>query len=289
MTGFGEAQRAVDGLMVRAEIRAVNSRHLKLSCRLPDGYAALEPRIDTLIKNRIRRGTIQLTLQVEQESSADDYHINSQVLLAYHQQLSKVCGQLDATEVSIDRLLLLPGVVDEAGRGSSDLDEEWEKISVTIEDAISHLEKMRVDEGRAMERDLRTNCERISEELGHIRKRAPGVVAAYQARLTERIKGLLADNDVQTEIGDIVREVGIFSDRVDISEEAVRLQSHLEQFDEIMTGSESSGRKLDFLIQEMFREVNTIGSKANDAVIARHVVQIKTNIERLREMVQNVE
>ena len=140
-----------------------------------------------------------------------------------------------------------------------------------------------------MERDLKENCDHIGAELSSIQQRAPAVIEAYQTRLTERIQNLLESYDIKTEPADVLREVGIFVDRVDISEETVRLESHLQQFDESISSENASGRKLDFVIQELFRQTNTIGSKANDATIARHVVEIKTNIERLREMIQNVE
>jgi len=136
---------------------------------------------------------------------------------------------------------------------------------------------------------LHANCEVIATELDRIEERAPLVVEAYRKRLTERLNKLLEEYEVSIEATDVVREVGIFADRGDISEEIVRLRSHLRQFDAIAASEESNGRKLEFLIQEILRETNTIGSKANDAEIAGHVVEIKTAIERMREMIQNVE
>jgi len=140
-----------------------------------------------------------------------------------------------------------------------------------------------------MEDDLRVNCRTISDELQRIEQRCPQVIQAYQDRLGERLNRLLAELDVSVTPADLVREVGIFAEKSDISEEIVRLRSHLDQFTAIMDQEGSYGRKLDFLTQEIFREVNTIGSKANDAQIARHVVDIKAAIERIREMIQNVE
>src|SRR5262249_26914324 len=151
------------------------------------------------------------------------------------------------------------------------------------------LNGMRTEEGRAMERDLRDNCALIGRELAAIEVRAPLVVEAYRNRLAERLNALLKEYKVTVTAADIVKEVGLFAERGDIAEEIVRLKSHLEQFAATLKEPESSGRKLDFLTQEMFRETNTIGSKGNDAEIARHVIEIKAAVERLREMVQNVE
>jgi uncharacterized protein (TIGR00255 family) len=154
---------------------------------------------------------------------------------------------------------------------------------------MDNLSHMREEEGRAMATDLAANCRAIAGELDAIAERAPLMVETYRNRLEERLKKLLAEQSVTLEPADLIREVSIFAERSDISEEIVRLRSHLEQFDAIMGLAESSGRKLEFLIQEMFREVNTIGSKSTDVEIARHVIEIKTAIERLREMIQNVE
>ena len=148
---------------------------------------------------------------------------------------------------------------------------------------------MRAEEGRAMAADLAANCRRSPGELEAIDARAPLVVDRYRARLTERLTKMLAEYQITLEPADLIREISIFAERSDISEEIVRLRSHLEQFDDTLDLPESSGRKLEFLTQEMFRETNTIGSKANDVQIARHVIEIKAAIERIREMIQNVE
>jgi uncharacterized protein (TIGR00255 family) len=148
---------------------------------------------------------------------------------------------------------------------------------------------MRREEGSTMADDLRANQRLIARQLESIEKRGPLVVESYRQRMRERLSQLLAEFDVTVSDSDVVREVGIFAERSDISEEIVRLRSHLDQFESYLQTEESSGRKLEFLTQEMFREANTIGSKANDAEIARHVIEIKTAIERVREMIQNVE
>jgi uncharacterized protein (TIGR00255 family) len=182
----------------------------------------------------------------------------------------------------------LPGVVLEKAVNDS-AEDRWPLIAPVLEEALARHTQMRRKEGDAMARDLKANCGEVTEVLDAVAQRAPAVVEAYRARLTEKINVLLADLGVRVGPADVVREVGLFAERCDISEEIVRLRSHLQQFEATLAEKESNGRKLDFVVQEMFRETNTIGSKANDAEIARHVVQIKTAIERIREMIQNVE
>lgn len=291
MTGFGEARFDGDGFVVHAELRSVNNRHLKINARLPEGYGSLEPKLDSLVRQLIRRGTIQLTLHVDRHMSADDLKINQTVLLSYFKQISESARSVSAKDqIRIDSsILLLPGVVDEDTRKVPDLDSEWPVIETVVTEAVSNLAKMRQDEGQAMLNDMALNRAIIATELDAIEVRAPVVVESYQRRLLERLNHLLQQHDINVDPSDVIKEVGVFADRADISEEVVRLRSHMEQFDAILQTGDSAGRKLDFLIQEMFRETNTIGSKANDADIARHVVEIKTTIERLREMVQNLE
>ena len=291
MTGFGEARYNGDGLALHAEVRSVNNRHLKVNARLPDGYSSLEPRCDSVIRKLVRRGTIQLTLYVEHKVSTDDLKINQTVLLSYFRQISEAARSIsEPNDVRLDSsMLLLPGVVDEGSRKAPDLDVEWPLIESVVSEAVGNLTRMRQEEGDAMAKDMRANRVLIASELVAIEKRAPVVVDSYQKRLLERLSHLLEKHDVTVDASDVIKEVGVFADRADISEEVVRLQSHMEQFDSILESKEGAGRKLDFLIQEMFRETNTIGSKANDAEIARHVVEVKTTIERLREMVQNIE
>ena len=186
-------------------------------------------------------------------------------------------------------MLTLPGVVREPMASSDVIESRWPLIESVLQEALAHLGRMRIEEGRTMAADLTANARAIAAELAAVERRAPEVVDAYRSRLGERLNKLLGELGVQVQPADIVREVGIFAERSDVAEEIVRLKSHLEQFDTVMATDESSGRKLEFLTQEMFRETNTIGSKANDAEIARHVIEMKSAIERMREMIQNVE
>jgi uncharacterized protein (TIGR00255 family) len=290
MTGHGEAHRQQNGVVVAVELRTINNRYFKIASRISEGYAALESKIEEFIRRHIRRGTVQVTVRVDRQATPDDYQLNRVVLASYYRQLKAIYEQLQADRpVQLESLLVLPGAVDQRAAENVDAETDWPLVEQTLAAAMESLSRMRVDEGRAMAADLKANCELVARDLTQIDARAPLVVDAYRGRLSERLNKMLAEFGVQVEAADIVREVGIFAERSDIAEEIVRLRSHLDQFDTIMALSESSGRKLEFLMQEMFRETNTIGSKSNDAEIARHVIEVKAAIERMREMIQNVE
>ncbi len=290
MTGFGEAQCQQDGLAVTVEVRTINSRFFKLSVRAGEGYGSLEPQVEAIVRKSIRRGTVQVNVRVGRANSTDDYSINLEVLDRYRRQLQALKQKWEqADTVSVESLLLLPGVVDEASSSTVDAAAHWVVIGPALEAAMENLARMRIDEGRAMQTDLKENCRAAAASLEAVQSRAPLVVEAYRARLEERLKKALEEHDVVLEPAVVIKEVGLFAERGDISEEIVRLRSHLDQFGGMMDLPESSGRKLEFLTQEMFREANTIGSKANDVEIAGHVIEIKAAIERIREMIQNIE
>jgi uncharacterized protein (TIGR00255 family) len=291
MTGFGEAHCQQDGLAVAVEVRTINNRFFKLTVRATEGYASLDTLVEAVIRSVIHRGTVQVNICVDRRRSPDDYKINADVLEGYRGQLVELASRWQSKnpEPALDSLLALPGVVDDASRPAVDAAADWPVIESTLKAALQNLGRMRADEGRAMAADLTLNCRSIVESLERIERRAPLVVEDYRNRLLERLKRILGELGVHLDPGDVIREVGLFADRSDISEEIVRLRSHLDQFHETIELPESSGRKLDFLTQEMFRETNTIGSKANDVEIARHVIEVKTAVERIREMIQNIE
>jgi uncharacterized protein (TIGR00255 family) len=290
MTGYGEAHRVEQGLAIAVEARTINSRYFKLSLRTGEGFSGLEAQLEQLVRKYVHRGTVQVNLKIDRQASADDYRLNEVVLAGYVKQLDKIFPQANvAANPPLAALLPLPGVVDEAASGQLDLEKFWPPVEAAVVEAMDRLSAMRAEEGRAMTNDLLSNLELIAGETEKIAVQAPVVVEAYRLRLTERLNRLLEQHE--TKVGDveIIREVGLHADRCDISEEVVRLRSHLAQFREIMQQKEPGGKKLEFITQEMFRETNTIGSKANDADIARFVIEIKTSIERIREMIQNVE
>jgi uncharacterized protein (TIGR00255 family) len=290
MTGFGEAHRHQDGLAVAIEVRAINNRFLKLSIRSTEGYGPLEPRVEDVVRQSVRRGTVQVNLRVDHLRLPESFKINSAVLGRYRAQLESLYREWGVSgSAPIEALLSLPGVVDEQVTAGLDPEADWPLVRETLQSALENLARMRVEEGRAMTTDLEANCRGIAAGLAEIDRRAPLMLDAYRQRLEQRLRKNLAELQVALDPSDVIKEISLFADRADIAEEIVRLRSHLDQFGSIMAESESSGRKLEFLTQEMLREANTIGSKANDVEIAKQVIEIKTAIERIREMIQNVE
>lgn len=292
MTGYGEARYQSDALTVAIELRALNNRYLKVSVRATEPYNLLEPEFEKVVRRVVRRGTVQVHLRCERQYAPHDFRINATALRSYIGQLREVCEELglgDTSEALLGQVLALPGVAAEPGSIAFDITDEWPVIERTLEEALAKLQGMRQEEGRAMAQEFLQLRDFIASELARIRQQAPLVAGAFRDRLLERVRSLLTELDVKLDRSDLIKEVAIFAERSDIAEEVVRLASHLDQFQEIMNEPESPGRKLEFLTQEMFREANTIGSKAGDVEISRHVVEIKGALEKVRELVQNVE
>ena len=290
MTGFGESQKNQDGTRVHVEIKTVNNRFFKLSLHISEGYSLLESQIDSLLRQSIKRGTVQLNVNIVKEFSSDSISFNSSAMDAYWLALSAWAKHAGVNAIQPESLLSLPGVIENANSNKeSNLEDDWLIIESAISEAAEKLSAMRSREGEAMKIDLSANISEIRRHLDQIRDLAPNVPKNYASKLTERINSILSEQGVDIDPKDIVREVAIFTDKCDISEEIVRLGSHLDQFDALLESNNAEGRKLDFLTQEMNRETNTIGSKANDLEISRRVIEIKAIIEKIREMVQNVE
>ncbi|MDA7978512.1 MAG: YicC family protein [Pirellulales bacterium] len=288
MTGFGAAHRHENGIDTEVEARTINNRYFKLNLRISEGLNALEPQIEAVVREELKRGTVQLNIRVSRQTS-QAFQIDAGALEGYRNQLDLLAQEWGLEQAfRLDALLSLPGVVTESA-GVGDPKEIWPQVEATLRDALGEVQEMRKQEGEAMARDLATNIADIRKHLAEIESRAPQVVEDYKQKITERINRHLSDVDAKLTESDLAREIAIFSDRSDIGEEIVRLQSHLDQFGTATDLEEAAGRKLDFITQEMFRETNTIGSKANDAAIAMSVVEIKGAIERIREMVQNIE
>jgi len=290
MTGFGEARRQSGAVAVAIELRTVNNRYFKFSLRASEGYSSLEPQIEAIVREQVKRGTVNVSLKIDRRASPEESALNLEILDSYRQQLELYQTEFELPRgVAIEQLLALPGVIRDVDATTEFSEAAWPTVHATLEEALGRLSRFRADEGRAMAADMQANGELIAAELDRVAARAPLLVENYRNRLHERVASLLEEFQVTLDPADLIREVSIFAERSDISEEIVRLRSHLEQFAAIMGAEESAGRKLEFVIQEMFREVNTIGSKSSDVDVARSVIEMKTAIERLREMIQNVE
>lgn len=285
MTGFGEARAQDDRWAVGVEVRTVNNRHLKLTAKLSDPYGALEPDLERLVRETVRRGSVHLALRVDRPRRAEDYRLNPVALASYRDQ---VRGLQDGP-VDLAALLTLPGVVEQARPTAVDPHQDWPALAAVVSEALAKLQAARAEEGRVMAHELLTLGKALAGHLERIAARGPEVVASYQARLTERVQALVQNRGVTIKPEDLIREVAILAERADIAEEIVRLRAHLAQYVEVIHEPESAGRKLEFVVQEMGREVNTIGSKANDVEISREVVEIKGLLEKIRELIQNVE
>jgi uncharacterized protein (TIGR00255 family) len=292
MTGYGEASYSSDALQLAIELRSVNNRYLKVTLRALEPYNLLEGEVEKVVRRTVKRGTVQVHLRCTRRMAPQDFQINAVALKSYVEQVRRTCGELGvpgAEQALLTQVLALPGVVPEPASASLNLDEEWPTLERVLEQALTKLQTMRLEEGRAMAQELLQLRDQISRHLDAIRARVPQVAEGYRDRVLERVRALLREVDVEIDAKDLIKEVAIFAERADVSEEVVRLASHLDQFQEALDGPESAGRKLEFLTQEMFRETNTIGSKAGDVETSRHVVEIKGTLEKIRELVQNVE
>lgn len=289
MTGCGEAVATDGSSTCRVELRCVNNRFLKISLRAREGFAALESKIEAAVRLRVRRGTVQMTLDLTGPAAPAARQLDAAQLEAYLGQLEHFCSQHDLPMPrTIDALLALPGVLAESLPSADAAERTWPLILRALEQALERLDAMRRAEGDAMARDMRATCSAITAIAGRIRDRVPAALDEHRCRLLERVGKLLEARGVTLTEADLAREIALVADRSDIAEELVRLESHIEQFDRLLA-EESPGRALDFLTQELAREANTIASKSADVPIAHAVVELKTHVERIRELVQNLE
>jgi len=290
MTGFGAARLEQTGLSVAVEIRTLNHRYFKLTLRATEPYHLLEPQVEQTVRQVVRRGTVLVQLEVVRQPRPEDFVVNRVALHSYYEQLRQCYRELNrANEPALEDLLQLPGVVQIPEARLTSPHQDWPIIQPVLEQALARLKQSRDAEGEALLQEFRRLASAIGAWVQRIREQADGLVERYRHRLHERVQQLLAEHGFTVQPADLLREVAIFAERVDVGEEIVRLESHLDQFLRTLQEPESPGRKLDFLCQEMFRETNTIGAKAQDASIAQAVVEIKTLVEKIRELVQNVE
>lgn len=289
MTGFGQSRRQNERLAISVEARSVNNKHLKVSVRCPDSYLTLEHDIEKLVRQRIARGTVYINLYADRLDRAHDQGLDGEVLKHYWIQVLSIAKELGAAPPSeVSALLPLPGVVVESRHHLIEED-DWPLIEAACEEALNAFQAFRVHEGSAMARELTSLTDAIETHVVTIAERAPKIVAEFRDKIRNRVSELLGQSSVTVSDSDLLREVSLFADRCDVTEEITRLRCHCGQFRTQLQSDQQPGRKLDFLCQEMFREINTIGSKANDVELSHIVVEVKTLVEKMRELVQNVE
>lgn len=288
MTGFGRASAQADGYIITVELKSVNHRYFEFNCRLPRQYGFLEEKLKTYINSRVSRGKVDCFLTVEAlDTDNAQVFINHTLASAYVKALKELSAEYSLREDF--GTVALSHFPDVFVLKKAEEDEEclWENVKSTAEKAVDKFIEMREKEGIKMKEDVYKRGQYILDCVSFVEQRSPETVKQYNLKLTERVHELLGD--VSLDEGRILQEVAVFADKVAVAEETVRLRSHIEQLNHFLESDEAIGRKMDFLVQEINREANTIGSKASDVEIARKVVDIKAEIEKIREQIQNIE
>lgn len=294
MTGFGDAAEQADGVHYAVELRSLNNRYFKATIRLPDEIVSLEAELEALLRNRLQRGSITLLVKMSGRAASAADQINEAVLLSYLDRLEtlhhRFAERQQSVHIDLTALLNLPGVL-QPGDDSDILSHARPAVKRLAEQACDKAMSMRIVEGKTVADDLLHQRSVIRRLTDSIHERAPHVVNDYHDRLRSRVNELMAKAELKVGETDLIREVAIFAERSDISEELNRINGHVEQFEQVVGGNDghSVGRILEFIAQEMLREANTIGSKCSDDKISRAVVEMKSAIDRIKEQAANVE
>ena len=288
MTGFGRARDIIDGKEYLIEIRSINSRYCEFSAKLPRGYTYLEEKLKVFVKNKVSRGKVEVFLSVtEVENSSTSVTVNIPVVRNYLDELRKCGKELGLTDnltlADVFRMSDVFTVV----RTETDEDKIWNAVSTVAAEALERFDKMRCTEGERLKADILEKLSNIEKMTGEVEKLSPKTTEAYCSKLREKIKEILEDKHIDEQR--ILTEAAIFAEKTAVDEETVRLRSHFKQFREMCESVEPIGRKLDFMVQELNRESNTIGSKAQDVLITKLVIEMKSEIEKIREQIQNIE
>jgi len=290
MTAYAFVEKIDDALSITVEVRTYNSRHLDIIVRLPMGYAGFEEKIKTLVSGAIGRGRVELRITVKEDAkTVFDYETDVTRAKAYLAAYGKLQSELDlgSDPLPTEHLLNVAGVIQPA-ETHSDIDTQWNLMSQAVGEAVDNIEKMRHNEGAFLRDDFVQRLVFIEQKLDDIEASVQGLTEKYRDKLQARVEAL-TKGMVELDPSRIAQEAGIIADRSDISEEIVRTRSHIIQFQNIMNGDEPAGRKLNFLLQEFNREFNTMGAKVGQAAAAHMIVDVKSEIEKLREQVQNIE
>lgn len=288
MTGYGQAQLNQSGYQISCEVRSVNHRYLDVNIRIPRRYSLLEDLIKEESKKFVSRGRLEFTIGIERiEASARKLKVDKELAITYHNYLKELAEDVNISlQLKVIDLFRLPEVFS-LEEEAEDLEQVWPVLKSALEQALDSMVVMRTREGDYLVSDIRYRNGLIKEMVQRLEQRSPQVVKEHTEKLRQRI-GDLMSHELPDEAR-IYQEAAIFADRANVTEEIVRLQSHIEHLDELLQEQSSVGRKCDFLVQEMFREINTIASKANDYEMNRTVVEAKAELEKVREQLQNLE
>ncbi len=289
MTGFGRGESRNTDYNFNVEIKTVNHRYNDIIIRMPKHLNYLEEQLKSIIKSKINRGRVEVYIELEYSNESNiDIRIDMPLAKSYKSQLDSMMEELNIEDkVKLIHMLMFPEII---RKEKKEIEEDvlWQSLETALEIALDNVVNMRIKEGAILKKDMENQISKIEEDLLKIEERAPIVVIEYRDKLENRIAELL-DGKIKVDEDRLNYEIAFFADKSDINEEVVRLKSHSNQFLDSLNESESVGRRLDFILQEMNREINTIGSKSDDLTISNCVVNIKSKLEKIREQVQNVE
>ncbi|MBO5384080.1 MAG: YicC family protein [Ruminococcus sp.] len=288
MTGYGRAQQIIDGRDILVEIRSVNHRYFEFSSRVPRAYGYLDEKLKSFLQGKVNRGKVEIAVTINIIEGKDALiKVNKSIAKGYIDALREVNEELQLRDdLSLSNLLRFPDTFN-IQKNVDDEEEIWSAVSEVASEALEKFISMREAEGQRLKKDVLTRSGYILENVAKVEKFSPETVENYRNRLYQKLKEVLESTDIDTQR--ILTEAAIFADKIAVDEETVRLRSHVSQLEGLFDSDEAIGRKLDFIVQEMNREVNTIGSKCQDVNITKIVVEMKSEIEKIREQIQNIE
>ena len=288
MTGFGRGHEVLNGRDITVEIRSVNHRYYEFSSKLPRAYTFTEEKLKSLLQGKISRGKVEVAVLVQNVTAVSEkITANKEVISEYITALREIQGELNLTDdLALSSVLRLPDAFTVV-KEEADEEQMWADLKTVTEEALANFIAMRENEGARMKADISGRLDTIEKNVAFVEERSPVIVENYRKRLYDKMCEVLQGKDVDE--NRILLEAGIFSEKTAVDEETVRLRSHIAQFREMLESTEPIGRKLDFLVQEINRETNTIGSKVQDIEVTKVVVEQKAEIEKIREQIQNIE
>ncbi|HOC32879.1 MAG: YicC/YloC family endoribonuclease [Ruminococcus flavefaciens] len=288
MTGYGRAQKILNGRDILVEIRSVNHRYYEYSSRIPRTYSYIDEKLKALLKNSISRGKVEAAVTINNIEGKDtEIAINKGVAEGYVAALRSVSEELSLTDdLSLSKLIKLPDIFT-VQKTPDDEEQVWNDVAEVAQEAVAKFVEMRSTEGERLKKDITEKSDGILRMVMEVERLSPITVENYRNRLYKKLSEVLENKDIDEQR--ILTEAAIFSEKIAVDEETVRLRSHISQLKNMLNSNEAVGRKLDFIVQEMNREVNTIGSKAQDLNITKIVVDMKAEIEKIREQIQNIE